>query len=133
MQKKKSGVKKCLEICVIKRGVGGVGRLMANIILNFHFDYWNPSLMLITYLSRQYDYYEISTEPALSTFSKFLGLLSTLLLNSTCFAGKKCNIKAISRHFMTLTSGLLIGEGLSHRCRSRWRPLVLGRPTEDSG
>ena len=84
-------------------------------------------------MSRQlYDYYEISTEPALSTFSKFLGLLSTLLLNSTCFAGKKCNIKAISRHFMTLTSGLLIGEGLSHRCRSRWRPLVLGRPTEDS-
>ena len=23
---------------------GGVGRPMANTILNFHFDYWNPSL-----------------------------------------------------------------------------------------
>ena len=42
MQKKKSGVKKCLEICAIK---GGVGRLMANAILNFHFDYLNPSLI----------------------------------------------------------------------------------------
>ena len=56
-------------------------------------------------MSRQlYDYYEISTEPALSTFSKFFGLLSTLLLNSTCFAGKECNIKIISLHFMTLTT-----------------------------
>ena len=43
MQKKKSGVKKCLEICAIKGGGGG-GRLMANAILNFHFDYLNPSL-----------------------------------------------------------------------------------------
>ena len=42
MQKKKSGVKKCLEICAIKGG--GVGPLMANAILNFHFDYLNPSL-----------------------------------------------------------------------------------------
>ena len=42
MQKKKSGVKKCLEICAIKGG--GVGRLMANAILNFHFDYLKPSL-----------------------------------------------------------------------------------------
>ena len=39
--KEKSGVKKCLEICAIK---GGVGRLMANAILNFHFDYLKPSL-----------------------------------------------------------------------------------------
>ena len=46
MQKKKSRVKKCLEICAIKGGGGrgGVGRLMAKTILNFHFDYWNPSL-----------------------------------------------------------------------------------------
>ena len=43
MQKKKSGVKKCLEICAIKGGGGG-GRLMANAILNFHFDYLNTSL-----------------------------------------------------------------------------------------
>ena len=35
-------MKKCLEICAIKGG--GVGRLMANAILNFHFDYLNPSL-----------------------------------------------------------------------------------------
>ena len=42
MQKKKSGVKKCLEICAIKGG--GVGRLMANAILNFHFDYRHTSL-----------------------------------------------------------------------------------------
>ena len=42
MQKKKSGVKKCLEICAIKGG--GVGRLMANAILNFHFDFPHPSL-----------------------------------------------------------------------------------------
>ena len=34
--------KKCLEICAIKGG--GVGRLMANAILNFHFDYLHPSL-----------------------------------------------------------------------------------------
>ena len=44
-QKKKSGVKKCLEICAIKGGRGGVGRLMAKTILNFHFDYLNPSLI----------------------------------------------------------------------------------------
>ena len=30
----------------IKGGRGEVGRLMANTILNFHFDYWNPSLSL---------------------------------------------------------------------------------------
>ena len=42
MQKKKSGVKKCLEICAIKGG--GVGPLMANAILNFHFDFLTPSL-----------------------------------------------------------------------------------------
>ena len=47
MQKKKSGVKKCLEICAIKGGggVGGVGRLMANAISNFHFDFLHTSLM----------------------------------------------------------------------------------------
>ena len=43
MQKKKSGVKKCLEICAIKGG--GVGPLMANAILNFHFDFLTPSLI----------------------------------------------------------------------------------------
>ena len=43
MEKKKSGVKKCLEICAIKGG--GVGRLMANAIKNFHFDYRHTSLM----------------------------------------------------------------------------------------
>ena len=42
MQKKKSGVKKCLEICAIKGGGGQ--RLMENTILNFHFDYLNTSL-----------------------------------------------------------------------------------------
>ena len=42
MQKKKSGVKKCLEILPLR---GGVGPLMANAILNFHFDYPHPSLI----------------------------------------------------------------------------------------
>ena len=42
MQKKKSGVEKCLEILPLR---GGVGRLMANAILNFHFDYWHTSLI----------------------------------------------------------------------------------------
>ena len=41
MQKKKSGVKKCLEILPLR---GGVGRLMANAILNFHFDFPGTSL-----------------------------------------------------------------------------------------
>ena len=45
MQKKKSGVKKCLAICAIKGGGGGVRRLMANAILNFHFDYPHTSLI----------------------------------------------------------------------------------------
>ena len=45
MQKKKSGVKKCLEICAIKGEGGGVGPLMANAIKNFHFDYLTPSLI----------------------------------------------------------------------------------------
>ena len=44
MQKKKSGVKKCLEICAVKGG--GAGPLMANAILNFHFDYLTTSLTL---------------------------------------------------------------------------------------
>ena len=44
MQKKKSGVKKCLETCAIKGGGWGVRRLMANAILNFHFDFPHPSL-----------------------------------------------------------------------------------------
>ena len=41
LQKKKSGVKKCLEISAIK---GGGRRLMAKSILNFHFDYPHTSL-----------------------------------------------------------------------------------------
>ena len=45
MQKKKSGVKKCLEICAIKGGGGG-GPLMANALLNFHFDFLTPSLRM---------------------------------------------------------------------------------------
>ena len=44
LQKKKTGVKKCLEICAIKGGGRGVGRIMANAILNFHFDYPHTSL-----------------------------------------------------------------------------------------
>ena len=43
MQKKKSGVKKCLEILPLRGG--GVGRLMANAILNFHFDFLHTSLI----------------------------------------------------------------------------------------
>ena len=42
--KEKKWGKKCLEICAIQ-GVGGVGHLMANAILNFHFDYLHPSLI----------------------------------------------------------------------------------------
>ena len=49
MQKKKSGVKKCLEILPLRGG--GAGRLMANAILNFHFDYLNPSLKFTVVLS----------------------------------------------------------------------------------
>ena len=45
MQKKKSGVKKYLEICAIKGGGGGGQRLMAKSILNFHFDYLNISII----------------------------------------------------------------------------------------
>ena len=52
LQKKKSGVKKCLEICAIK---GGVGRLMANTILNFHFDYPLPSLMMNLIQEEEYE------------------------------------------------------------------------------
>ena len=43
MQKKKSGVKNVWKFVPL-RGGGGVGCLMANAILNFHFDYLNPSL-----------------------------------------------------------------------------------------
>ena len=43
--KEKSGVKKCLEILPLRGGGGGVGRLMANAILNFHFDFLNTSLI----------------------------------------------------------------------------------------
>ena len=52
MQKKKSGVKKCLEIMTIRgggEGGGGVGRLMEKTILNFHFDYLNPPLTTLPY------------------------------------------------------------------------------------
>ena len=42
MQKKKGGVKKCLEIMTIKGE--GVRRLMDKTILNFHFDYLHTSL-----------------------------------------------------------------------------------------
>ena len=48
MQKKKSGVKKCLEICAIKGGEGGDRRLMAKTILYFHFDYLKPSLTSVS-------------------------------------------------------------------------------------
>ena len=45
MQKKKSGVKKGLEIMTIRGGGGGGVRcLMEKTILNFHFDYLNPPL-----------------------------------------------------------------------------------------
>ena len=50
LQKKKSGIKKCLEICAIK-GAGG-RRLMANTILNFHFNYLHTSLISKANLSR---------------------------------------------------------------------------------
>ena len=42
-KEKKSGVKKCLEILPLRGG--GVGRLRANAILNFHFDFLTPSLI----------------------------------------------------------------------------------------
>ena len=47
-KRKKSGVKKCLEICAIKGG-GGVGPLMANAILNFHFDFLTLSLIFFVF------------------------------------------------------------------------------------
>ena len=37
MKKERCGVKKCLEICAVGGG-GGVGRLMANVVLNFQFN-----------------------------------------------------------------------------------------------
>ena len=44
--KRKKWGKKCLEIMSIKGGSeGGVRRLMEKSILNFHLDYWNPSLI----------------------------------------------------------------------------------------
>ena len=42
-KRKKSGVKKILEISAIRGGWGR--RLMAKTILNFHFDYLKPSLI----------------------------------------------------------------------------------------
>ena len=36
-KKERCGVKKCLEICAVGGG-GGVGRLMANVVLNFQFN-----------------------------------------------------------------------------------------------
>ena len=51
MQKKKSGVKKCLEILPLRGG--GVGPLMANAILNFHFDFLHPSLIWALWASEQ--------------------------------------------------------------------------------
>ena len=39
--KEKSGVKNVWEFVPLR---GGVGRLMANAILNFHFDFLHPSL-----------------------------------------------------------------------------------------
>ena len=46
MQKKKSGVKKCLEILPLRGGGGG--RLMVNAILNFHFDFPHTSLSFLS-------------------------------------------------------------------------------------
>ena len=46
LQKKKSGVKKCLEILSIKGRGGGVRGLMEKSILYFHFDYLTISLIL---------------------------------------------------------------------------------------
>ena len=43
--KRKKWGKKCLEIMTIKGG-GGVWRLMEKTILNFHFDYLHPSLII---------------------------------------------------------------------------------------
>ena len=51
LQKKKSGVKKCLEILPLR---GGGRRLMANTILNFHFDYWHTSLRKVTGIDSSY-------------------------------------------------------------------------------
>ena len=44
MQKKKSGVKNVWKFVPL-RGGRGVGPLMANAILNFHFDFLHPSLI----------------------------------------------------------------------------------------
>ena len=56
-------------------------------------------------------------KPEVSTLSKFLGVFSTLLLNSTCFAGeKKGSMKGSEEE-----------EGWYHRCKSQLRPPALGR------
>ena len=66
-KRKKSGVKKCLEICAIKGG--GAGPLMANAILNFHFDFPHPSLM---------DYHLHLKKSVILTFSKLVLLVGGL-------------------------------------------------------
>ena len=43
-KRKKWGKKMSGNFAIKGGGEGGVGRLMANAILNFHFDYLNPSL-----------------------------------------------------------------------------------------
>ena len=50
-ERKKRG-KKCLEIMTIRRGEGGVRRLMEKTILNFHLDYLTPSLSDCFFLSK---------------------------------------------------------------------------------
>ena len=44
LQKKKRGVKNVWNLC-LSEGRGGVRPLMERSFLNFHFDYWNPSLI----------------------------------------------------------------------------------------
>ena len=55
MQKKKSGVKKCLEIMTMRGEGGGGRRLGAKTILNFHFDYLNLRYIELSWTDDNFD------------------------------------------------------------------------------
>ena len=121
MQKKKSGVKKCLEICAIKGG--GVGPLMANAILNFHFDYLTTSLR---------------TYPCtLSRLSKALIYIMAFCLNNIVISGCRggggysSGYSYIIKEFLPHKIYLLLSDSLkciSLQCRMQFTKTISAHP-----
>ena len=107
------------------KGGGGVGLLMANAILNFHFDYWHPSL---THGPRMdvICYSEVCIffcSGLVATLSRLVRVLSQYYIDRHCFTdisdfgfrnlGSEFRLDCLFLLWFTFTVGLPVHQGVS--------------------